>query len=52
MGLFSPPTVEAVRARRWTVFIVSILENMLFAAPLFGAAQQSVISLNGHIFDP
>jgi len=38
MGLFSPPTVEAVRARRWTVFIVSILENMLFAAPLFGWA--------------
>lgn len=38
MGLLSPPTVETVRARRWTVFIVSIFENILFAAPLFGWA--------------
>jgi len=38
MGLLSPPSVEAVRARRWPVFIIAILENMLFAAPLFGWA--------------
>jgi hypothetical protein len=38
MGILSPPTVEAVKARRWVVFIIAIFENMLFAAPLFGWA--------------
>jgi MFS family permease len=38
MSFLSGPTVESVRNRRWFVFICAILENMLFAAPLFGWA--------------
>ena len=38
MGILSAPQVETVRGRRWLVFITAIVENLMFAAPLFGWA--------------
>ena len=46
MGILSAPKVETIRKRRWAVFIAAIIENMLFAAPLFGWA-----SLRGMLMD-
>ena len=46
MGILSAPKVDQIRSRRWVVFIAAIIENMLFAAPLFGWA-----SLRGMLMD-
>ena len=46
MGILSAPKVETIRSRRWVVFAAAIIENMLFAALLFGWA-----SLQGMLMD-
>lgn len=38
MSILSAPKVETIRNRRWFVFVAAIIENMMFAAPLFGWA--------------